>query len=259
MMSARSASCSQRTATVSGSPAVGVPKWRRSSSTASCWSGSAGVTSTVGRPIAAFSSSGVPSATIWPRWMIPTRSARTSASSRYCVVRKTVTPSPLASRPTSLQSAVRLCGSSPVVGSSRNRMLGSCTSASARSRRRFIPPEYPLILRSAARVSPTRSRSSVLRRFRTSGESPWSEAWRRRCSRPVRNGSSAASCRAAPIEARTCGPCLTMSNPATRAVRKWAGGGSSACARSSTCRRRSGRGTRRSRRARSAGRSRRRP
>ena len=43
------------------------------------------------------------------------------------------------------------------------------------------------------------------------GESPCSEAWSRRCSRPVRNGSSAASCSAAPIEARTCGPCLTMS------------------------------------------------
>ena len=38
---------------------------------------------------------GVPSATIRPWSMIPTRSASTSASSRYCVVRKTVTPSSL--------------------------------------------------------------------------------------------------------------------------------------------------------------------
>jgi hypothetical protein len=29
----------------------------------------------------------------------------------------------------------------PVVGSSRKRIRGRCTSASARSRRRFIPPE----------------------------------------------------------------------------------------------------------------------
>ena len=94
-----------------------------------------------GRPISAFSSAGVPSATIRPWSMIPTRSASTSASSRYCVVRNTVTPSSRASRATSSQSAERLCGSSPVVGSSRKRMLGRWTSASARSRRRFMPPE----------------------------------------------------------------------------------------------------------------------
>ena len=39
------------------------------------------------------------------------------------------------------QSAARLCGSSPVVGSSRKRIRGRCTSASARSSRRFMPPE----------------------------------------------------------------------------------------------------------------------
>ena len=37
-------------------------------------------------------------------------------------------------------------------------------------------------------------------------------------SRPVSSGSSAASWSAAPIAARTCGPCLTTSKPATRAV-----------------------------------------
>ena len=100
-----------------------------------------GIACTLGRPISAFSSAGVPSATILPWSMIPTRSARTSASSRYCVVRKTVTPSSRRSRATSSQSAVRLCGSSPVVGSSRKRIRGRWTSASARSRRRFMPPE----------------------------------------------------------------------------------------------------------------------
>ena len=93
-----------------------------------------------GRPIAAFSSAGVPSATILPRSMIPTRSASTSASSRYCVVRNTVTPSS-ARRRTSSHSAARLCGSRPVVGSSRNSSRGRCTSARPRSSRRFIPPE----------------------------------------------------------------------------------------------------------------------
>ena len=56
--------------------------------------------------------------------MIPTRSASASASSRYWVVRKTVTPSSAESRATSSQSAVRLCTSRPVVGSSRNRTRG---------------------------------------------------------------------------------------------------------------------------------------
>ena len=83
---------------------------------------SAGIASTVLRPTSAFSAAGVPSATMWPWSMIPTRSARTSASSRYCVVRKTVTPSSLARRLTSPQSAVRLWMSRPVVGSSRNRI-----------------------------------------------------------------------------------------------------------------------------------------
>ena len=93
-----------------------------------------------GRPISAFSAAGVPSATIRPSSMIPTRSASWSASSRYCVVRKTVVPSSL-SRRTSSQSVMRLTGSSPVVGSSRNSTSGSWTSAIARSRRRRMPPE----------------------------------------------------------------------------------------------------------------------
>ena len=59
-----------------------------------------------------------------PRSMIPTRSASTSASSRYCVVRKTVTPSSRASRATSAHRSARLEGSRPVVGSSRNSTRG---------------------------------------------------------------------------------------------------------------------------------------
>ena len=51
---------------------------------------------------------------------------------------------------------------------------------------------------------------------------PCSEACSRRCSRPVRNGSSAVSCSAAPIAARTCGPSRTTSKPAT--VARPAGG-----------------------------------
>ena len=92
-------------------------------------------------PTLCFSSSGVPSATIRPRSMMPTRSQRRSASSRYCVVRKIVMPSSALSRRTSSHTLVRLTGSRPVVGSSRNRISGLCTSAAARSSRRFMPPE----------------------------------------------------------------------------------------------------------------------
>jgi hypothetical protein len=56
-------------------------------------------------------------------------------------VRKTVTPSRRARPETSSHSAARLCTSSPVVGSSRKRIRGEWMRASARSRRRFMPPE----------------------------------------------------------------------------------------------------------------------
>ena len=46
------------------------------------------------------------------------------------------------------------------------------------------------------------------RAARSSRGSPCSAACSRRCSRPVSSGSSAASCSAAPIVARTCGPSL---------------------------------------------------
>ena len=107
---------------------------------------------------------GVPSATIVPWSMIPTRSASTSASSRYCVVRKTVTPSSWASRATSSQRAVRLCGSSPVVGSSRKRIRGP-----VHEREREVEAAlHPARVAAAPcgrrpRVSPTRSSSSSLR------------------------------------------------------------------------------------------------
>ena len=82
---------------------------------------------------------GVPSATMWPWSMIPTRSASASASSRYWVVRKTVTPSSTARRATSSQSAVRLWMSRPVVGSSRKRMRGRCDER----QRQVEPPLHP--------------------------------------------------------------------------------------------------------------------
>ena len=60
----------------------------------------------------AFSSAGVPSRTIRPSSMIARRSQSWSASSRYCVVRKTVVPRALMRR-TSSQTVSRLAGSRP--------------------------------------------------------------------------------------------------------------------------------------------------
>ena len=90
------------------------------------------------------------------------RDASWSASSRYCVVSSTVVPSSTRSRIMS-HSALRLVMSSPVVGSSRNRIGGRWTSEAAMSRRRRMPPEYVRTGRSAASVSSKAPSSSAAR------------------------------------------------------------------------------------------------
>ena len=76
----------------------GSPYGPRSSTIRASSCDRAAIAWTLGRPISALRSVGVPSATMRPWSMIPTRSASTSASSRYWVVRNTVTPSSRASR-----------------------------------------------------------------------------------------------------------------------------------------------------------------
>ena len=212
-----SAPAARRTATLFGLPAAGSPNGASEAARRSLSFGFTGVASSATPPISAFSADGVPSATIFPWSMIPTRSASTSASSRYCVVRKTVTPSSRASRSTSAHSALRLCGSRPVVGSSRKSTRGPCSSASARSRRRFMPPEYPPTLRPAASLSPTRSSSASPRVRHSAFDRPCRPPWRSMCSQPVRKSSSAASWSAAPMVRRISGPCVVTSRPATLA------------------------------------------
>ncbi|OEJ45728.1 hypothetical protein AR457_17845 [Streptomyces agglomeratus] len=87
-----------------------------------------------------FSSSAVPWAAILPSLSTAIRSASSSASSRYWVVRKTVTP-PVTSSRMICHMLWRLRGSRPVVGSSRKMIRGLPTSVIAMSRRRFMPPE----------------------------------------------------------------------------------------------------------------------
>jgi len=57
----------------------------------------------------------------------------------------------------------RACGSSPVVGSSSSSSLGSLTSARARLRRRFMPPEIHRALALALWVSAANSNSCGMR------------------------------------------------------------------------------------------------
>ena len=91
-------------------------------------------------PTDALSSPRVPSAMTRPWSMMARRSASWSASSRYCVVSSTVAPSPTSTR-TMSQTWLRLRGSRPVVGSSRNSRSGVTTMLAAMSSRRRMPPE----------------------------------------------------------------------------------------------------------------------
>ena len=89
---------------------------------------------------ASFSDCGVPSAMTRPWSTTTIWSASSSASSRYCVVSSTVTPSPMSSRMAS-HTRWRDVGSKPVVGSSRNNTGGRVINEAARSSRRRMPPE----------------------------------------------------------------------------------------------------------------------
>ena len=70
--------------------------------------------------------------------MIATRS-QYSASSMKCVVTITVTPCS-ASAVIRCQNSRRASGSTPLVGSSKNRISGSCINAAAIARRCLYPP-----------------------------------------------------------------------------------------------------------------------
>ncbi len=103
-------------------------------------SGAASETSRRALRLASFSSVGVPLAITLPWSTTTMRWASASASSRYCVVSSTVTPSPSSSRMAS-HTRWRLVGSKPVVGSSKKSTGGRVMRAAARSSRRRMPPE----------------------------------------------------------------------------------------------------------------------
>ena len=90
--------------------------------------GSAGRTVSVWPPTTRLSPSGVSWAITRPWSMTVISSASASASSRYCVVSRTVEPSPTRPRTTPHMSS-RLAGSRPVVGSSRKTTDGPADEA----------------------------------------------------------------------------------------------------------------------------------
>src|SRR5512132_306310 len=102
--------------------------------------GSAGRTSRTCPPILPLSSSGIPVAMTCPWSITAMWWVSWSASSMYWVVSRTVVSSATSSRITA-HRPLRLRGSSPVVGSSRNSTGGRPTRLAARSRRRRMPPE----------------------------------------------------------------------------------------------------------------------
>ena len=167
-------------------------------------------------PSCAFRTEGASFAITCPWSITATRSARRSASSRYCVVNRTVVPSSTSSLIMS-QSPLRLCRSSPVVGSSRNSTGGRGTSAAATSRRRRIPPEYVRTGRSAASERSNRSRSSAALGGMADVSIWVSRPIKRRFSRPVRFGSTAANWPASPIRRRTASGSSATSCPSTAA------------------------------------------
>ena len=164
----------------------------------------------------ALSCAGVPWATTAPWSSTTISSASWSASSRYCVVRTIVVPSSARLR-TTCHSCIRLSGSRPVVGSSRNSTLGAPTMLAARSRRRRMPPENVLVrpggvgevdeVRAGARRGRRRRSCAARRAGRPSRGWP----------RAVNRSSTVAAWAATPIRDRTSAAWVATSKPATEA------------------------------------------
>ena len=98
------------------------------------------------------------------------------------------------SSPTTSQTACRLRGSRPVVGSSRNSTSGRATRLMARSTRRRMPPENVFTRRRASAVRSNRSSSSAVRRRRSARPRRRSRPSAAGSPRPVSWSSTAANC-----------------------------------------------------------------
>src|ERR1035437_410356 len=146
------------------------------------------------------------------------RSQSLSASSIRCVVSTRVR-----SRSDLILSSIshtffRETGSSPVVGSSRKKIRGSCTSPRAISRRLRMPPDSFFTWLSAQSERSTASSSSPISFSRRSFGTLYSFAKISRFSRQLSSRSLVIACGITPIAWRTLSGSFTMSAPSTRAV-----------------------------------------
>mmetsp|Transcript_39672 Transcript_39672/g.125249 ORF Transcript_39672/g.125249 Transcript_39672/m.125249 type:complete len:225 (+) Transcript_39672:423-1097(+) len=132
--------------------------------------------------------------------MIAIRSARSSASSRKCVVSTTVRPC-RCSR-SSAQMARRECGSMPEVGSSRKRVREPPSSATARHSLRFWPPESAPARTLARSCSPTRCRARATSTARSPPLSPRSRPKSVRCCVGESSSQMVFTCWQTPIDVR---------------------------------------------------------
>ena len=202
-----------RTATPCGEACVSSPNCASTSATRSRCSWSAGTTSTVGRPIDAFSSAGVPSATILPVVDDPDAVAedvrllevlRGQEDGDAVLLREPADLLPERVRALRVEAGGRLVEEEearPV--DEREREVEAALHAAGVRR-------APCGRR---RRQADALEQLVAARCRSSRGTACSAVWRRRCSRPVRIGSSAASCSAAPIARRTFGPSLDDVEP----------------------------------------------
>ena len=143
----------------------------------------------------------MPSAITRPWSITAIRSASWSASSRYWVVSSSVVPSRTSSR-TIVQIWLRLRGSSPVVGSSRNRIRGlrqqargEVEPASHPARSRCAPGGRRRRRDRSARAARRRAGAPPPGRGRTGGRTSRGSRARSASRRPQRTGRSARSAR----------------------------------------------------------------
>ena len=204
--------------------ATGSARWSAPSSTIPCRSASViarSVSSSTRSPVARprFKASGESSQRILPWSRIATRSQRKSASSIACVVRMMASSGSCAfNSPNMSQIARRLCGSRPVVGSSRKRTRGECRTPRAISSRRRMPPESwrAIWLRRSQR--PTWRRRCSMRSRSMRPDRPYIFPWTERFSPTVRFSSVVCACETVPIDRRTADRSGTTSWPSMRAA-----------------------------------------
>ena len=193
------------------------------------------------------SSPGVPTAARRPWLTMPSRS-QYSASSMKWLVTIMVTPSS-ASTPMRFQNSRRVSGSTPEVGSSRNRILGACSSDAASARRCLRPSgrSWATVLArsrrskrsSAESIAGPARRGPGRRRGRRSGGSPAPTARHR-----ARSAAPCSRCASAPRRVRAACPGRRRGR-----CRRTGTAGRTACGRWWICRRRSAPAGRRFRRA----------